>query len=174
MERSASAAATCVTAVELLLPEFGSAAEETVAVLLLGPVGVAAANLATMSNVAIDPLVSVAIEQEIAPVPPPAGLLHRKDGPPVCVSETKVVFGGSVSLMLTAVASDGPLFVTPMWYVTLFPAVTAEVAVLTTERSALEVTVVVAVGLLPLGFGSLVAVAMFAVFVMVPVAPGLM
>lgn len=113
-ERSARAVATCVTAVELLLPAFGSAAEETVAVLLLGPAGVAAANLATMSNVAVVPKVSVAMEHETVPGPPTAGFTQVNEGPPVCVSETKVVFGGSVSLMLTAVASDGPLFVTTM------------------------------------------------------------
>ena len=122
IERSASAAETCVTAVELLLPEFGSEADVTVAVLLLGPVGVAAANLATMSKVAVAPLINVAIEQETAPVPPTAGFAHKNDGPPVCVSETNVVFGGSVSVIVTADASDGPLFVTTMWYVTLFPA----------------------------------------------------
>ena len=56
----------------------------------------------------------------------------------------------------------------------MLPAATAELAVLTTERSALEVTVVIAVGLLPLGFGSEVELETFAVFVIVPVALGLM
>lgn len=56
----------------------------------------------------------------------------------------------------------------------MLPAVTAAVAVLTMERSALEVTVVVAVGLLPNGLGSAVGVETFAVFVIVPEAPGLM
>src|SRR4051812_29618849 len=115
MERSANEPPTCVTAVELLFVGFGSAAEGTIGVLLLGRAGVGAANCATMSKVAIVPLVSVAMEQEIAPVPPTAGLIHVNDGPVGCVSETKVVFGGSVSLMFTAVASDGPLFVTTMW-----------------------------------------------------------
>lgn len=116
IERSASAAATVVIAVELLLPEFGSeVVDETVAVLLLGPTGVAAPNVATMSNVATAPLVNVPIEQETAPVAPGAGLMHVNEGPVVCVSDTKVVFGGSVSLMFTVVASDGPLLVTTMW-----------------------------------------------------------
>jgi hypothetical protein len=174
IERSASAAEIVVIAVELLLPEFVSPAVVTVAVLLLGPIGAATATFATMSNVAVVPFVSVAIEQETVPVPPTAGFVHVNEGPPVCVSETKVVFGGSVSLMFAAVASDGPLFVTTTWYVTLLPAVAAAGAVLTTERSALVVTVVVAVELLFNGLLSVVVVETFAVFEIVPVAPALM
>ena len=41
IDRSASAAPICVTAVELLFPAFGSELDETVAVLLLGPTGAA-------------------------------------------------------------------------------------------------------------------------------------
>src|SRR3954471_2717738 len=104
-----------VMAVELLLAGFGSVDDVvTVAVLLLGPTGAAAAICTTMVKVADVPAVSVAIEQETVPVPPDGGLLQMKAGPVGCDSETKVVFGGSVSDMVTPEASEGPLFVTLM------------------------------------------------------------
>ena len=40
--------------------------------------------------------------------------MQMKAGPVGCDSETNVVFGGSVSVIVTLVASDGPLFVTVM------------------------------------------------------------
>ena len=53
IDRSAVASAIVVTAVELLFAGFGSAVDVvTVAVLLLGPTGAAAAICTTMSNVA--------------------------------------------------------------------------------------------------------------------------
>ena len=115
IDRSAVASAIVVTAVELLLPGFGSDDDDvTVAVLLLGPVGAATAICTTMAKVAEVPAVSVAMEQETVPVPPDGGLMQMKAGPVNCDSETKVVFGGSVSVMVTVAASDGPLFVTLM------------------------------------------------------------
>ena len=174
IDRSASAGPICVIAVELLLPAFGSDADVTVAVLLLGPVGAAGEIRTVMVNVAVVPLVSVAMEQETVPVPPTGGLLQMNAGPVGCDSETNVVFGGNVSAIVTLFASDGPLFATVMLYVICVPAVAPEGAVLTTETSALFVTVVTVVGLFPDGFGSLVELETLAVFVMVPVAPGLM
>ena len=57
----------------------------------------------------------------------------------------------------------------------LEPVAAAAAAVLTTETSALPVTVVLAVEVLLLGFGSVVDVVTLAVFeIVAPVAPGLM
>ena len=67
-----------------------------------------------MVKVAVVPNVSVAMEHETVPVPPTAGLVQMNTGPVGCDSETKVVFGGIVSVIVTLVASDGPLFVTLM------------------------------------------------------------
>jgi hypothetical protein len=115
IDRSAVASTIEVTAVELLLAGFGSADDVvTVAVLLLGPIGAATATCTTMENVADVPAVSVAIEQETAPVPPTEGFVQMNAGPVNCDSETNVVFGGSVSAIVTLAASDGPLFVTLM------------------------------------------------------------
>ena len=115
IDRSAVASAIVVMAVELLLAGFGSGDEVvTVAVLLLGPSGAATAIWTTMEKVADVPAVSVAMEQETVPVPPDGGLMQMKAGPVGCDSETKVVFGGSVSFMVTPAASDGPLLVTVM------------------------------------------------------------
>ena len=63
---------------------------------------------------AVVPNVSAAMEQETVPVPPGAGLVQMNAGPVGCDSETNVVFGGSVSAIVTLVASDGPLFFTVM------------------------------------------------------------
>jgi hypothetical protein len=115
IDRSAVASTIEVTAVELLLAGFGSGDDAvTVAVLLLGPSGAATATCTTMENVADVPAVSVAMEQETAPVPPTEGFVQMNDGPVNCDSETNVVFGGSVSAIVTLAASDGPLFVTLM------------------------------------------------------------
>jgi hypothetical protein len=107
-------ALTVVDAVELLLPAFGSLAEVTVAVLLLGPFGAEEAIWTTIAKVAEVLEVSAAMEQETVPVPPTEGFAQMNAGPDGCDSETNVVFGGSVSVMVTVVASDGPLFVTVM------------------------------------------------------------
>jgi hypothetical protein len=174
IDRSATAAVIVVVAVELLLPAFESLAEVTVAVLLLGPAGVVGAICTTMVNVAVVPAVSAAIEQETVPAAPTDGFVQMKAGPVGCDSETKVVFGGKVSDIVTVVASDGPLLVTVMLYVRFVPAVAVAGAVLTTEMSALRVTVVVTVGLFPVAFGSEVAVETRAVLETVPDAFGAM
>ena len=114
IERSASAAAIWVIAVELLLAEFGSDVDVTVAVLLLGPIGAASAICTVIVNVAVVPAVSAAIEQETVPVPPTEGLLQMNAGPVGCASETNVVLGGRVSAIVTLAASEGPLLVTVM------------------------------------------------------------
>jgi hypothetical protein len=63
-------------------------------------------------NVAEVPFVSVASVQLTDPVPPGDGFVQVNAGPAVCVSETKVVPGGSASLSVTLCESFGPLFVT--------------------------------------------------------------
>jgi hypothetical protein len=51
--------------------------------------------------------------QVIVPFAPAAGVVQVKAGPEACVAETNVVFAGSASVSVTAVALDGPAFVTP-------------------------------------------------------------
>ena len=51
-----------------------------------------------------------ALVQLIVPVVPTSGVLQVKVGPPVCVSETKVVFAGIASTSETLFAPDVPLF----------------------------------------------------------------
>src|ERR1051325_1551927 len=98
---------TVVLTFELLLPFVLSVVVVvTFAVLLSGPVA-DGETLATMVNVAVAPVFSVAMLHEtVAPV------VQVKVGPVFCVSETNVVPAGSVSVQLTFAAFDGPLFVT--------------------------------------------------------------
>ena len=106
------AAAINVDAVELPFPGTGSGlAAVTVAVLLIWPVA-NGATLSTMLNVAEAPLANVAMVHVIVPVPPTTGFVQANTGPVVWFSETKVVLGGSVSVIKTVAASEGPLFVT--------------------------------------------------------------
>ena len=113
MERSAFGLAVTVVLAEGVLPEgFGSAVVlETFAVfVMIVPVAVPAAMCRVMENVA-EPTGNKPIVQLIVPVPPTAGLLQENAGPVVCVSETKVVLAGVLSVSETAEAADGPLLV---------------------------------------------------------------
>ena len=67
-----------------------------------------------MLNVADAPALSPAMEQETVPVPPAGGFVHVNAGPVGCDSDTNVVFGGSVSFIVTVPELDGPLFVSAM------------------------------------------------------------
>ena len=73
-----------------------------------------------------------------------------------------------MSVTVTAVASDGPAFVTDSWYDSAPPATTVAGPVLTIARSATGVTVVLADAVLSVGSGSAVVEDTDAVFVMVP------
>jgi hypothetical protein len=160
---------TVVGAVELLLPGVGSAvADETVAVFDNGvPFGVAAEMLTTSVKTADAAAGSDAIVHVTAPVPPDAGAVQMNVGPLVCDSDTNVVFAGVVSVHATVDASDGPLFVTVIVYVTFVPAVPLPAATFVIARSALVVTVVFAVPELFPPLGSVDAVDAVAVFVTV-------
>src|ERR1700752_4855488 len=102
---------TVAISVELLLPPGGSVGVEVPVAVLVNvlPEVVAGATWATMLNVALAPGASVEILQEtVAPV------VQVNVGPVVCVSETNVVFGGSVSVQETFTAFEGPALATVM------------------------------------------------------------
>src|SRR5947207_3177055 len=104
---TSACAATVVITVELLLPGALSAVVVVMfAVLLTVPVA-DGDRCATTVNVALDPDVSVAMLHEIV-----APVVQVNAGPVFCVSETKVVPAGSVSVQLTFEAFDGPLLIT--------------------------------------------------------------
>src|SRR5438128_27686 len=108
IDRSACAMTVLLT-VALLLRVFGSVVVVlTVAVLLIvDPAGADGETATTRLNVANGPGASVAMLQvTVAPVE------QVNVGPPVCASETKVVFGGSASVQETFAAFDGPLLTT--------------------------------------------------------------
>src|SRR2546423_23193 len=94
-------------AVELLFAVFGSLVVElTFAVfVMVVPVAVPALMFTVRLNVALAPALSEAmLHATVAPV------VQLNVGPDVCVSETNVVFAGSVSVHETVVAVDGPAF----------------------------------------------------------------
>jgi hypothetical protein len=157
-------AASGVVATEVLFAAFGSAvAAVAVAVLATEPVAFGA-TCTTSANVAETPDGSVAMVQVVA--------AQANVGPLVCVCETNVVFAGSVSVSDTVCAFDGPLFTSAIVYVTFVPGAALAGPVLVTARSALVVTVEVAVEVLLAAFGSLVAAAIVAVLAIEPVAFG--
>ncbi|PYQ48228.1 MAG: hypothetical protein DMF59_16605 [Acidobacteria bacterium] len=105
-----SGPATVVVAEELLLAGLASAdAEPPVAVLVIADPAPAFADT-TIENVDVAPAASVAILQEIVPVPPTAGAEHANAGPLLCVSETNVVPVGTTSVNVTVCASLVPTF----------------------------------------------------------------
>lgn len=104
--------------------------------------------------------------QVIVPDAPTAGVVHEKAGPLVCVAETNVVDGGSVSVSVAFAASDGPLFVSVTEYVMFVPVVPEAGPLFVTARSAMLPTVAVVVEELFAGVGSLVVAVTVAVFAM--------
>ena len=111
------AAATVVVAVALLLVVLASASVvDVVAVLLMiVPLGVPAVTCTTTWKVAAVAALRSAFVQLIVPVAPTRGVLQAKVGPPVCISETNVVFAGIASVNATLCAPAVPLF----WTVTV-------------------------------------------------------
>src|SRR5262245_8475411 len=65
------------------------------------PLGSLALALTTSTKVAVLPADSVAALAVTVPVPPGAGLLRLKAGPPVCANDTKVVPVGTMSVNCT-------------------------------------------------------------------------
>src|SRR5438132_1137145 len=107
--------------------------------------GVAAFTLTINVNGAVPAGASVAVV--LVAVTVPAVLMHVQPVGPV--QETNVVFAGTGSVSTTLCASLGPLLVTVIVYVILFPAVTGSgVSTFVTETSAEVATVVVAVAVL--------------------------
>ena len=91
---------------------------------------------------------------------------------PVPVALTNVTPAGRVSVMDSALASEGPLFTTTSEYATDAPATTVAGPVLVMARSAEGVTVVDAVEVLLPGTGSVVADVTVAVSDSVAACPG--
>src|SRR5438094_509328 len=111
---------------------------------MLVPVGVLALTWTTTTKVDEAPAASVAEVPVIVPVPPTAGLVTVKVGPLLCVSDTKVVFVGMLSVSTAFGAAAGPTLLTVIVYVRLLPAVTGlGVSVMVTFRSDTGTTVIV-------------------------------
>src|SRR5258707_1282938 len=112
-DRSAEAPTMAVLDPVLLLG-FGSAVVEIPVALfvIIVPFATVAPPFYTILKEAEAPFASVAIEQLTVPVPPPGGFMQVNAGPTVCISDTKVVPAGSVSLSMTLWAPFGPLFPT--------------------------------------------------------------
>jgi len=90
--------------------------------------------LKTTVNAADCPAVSVPIEQLIVPVAPAAGVVQVNDGPLVWVMLANVALAGTVSVIVTVDAVDGPLFVTVIVYAPVVPlGAVAEVFVMATS-----------------------------------------
>jgi hypothetical protein len=134
-ERSADAA-TVVVAVPLSFPGFPSAvAEVAVAVFVRTVPSVTDGATATVNVNTEFPTANDGFEHDTVPAAPTAGVVH--DQPAPAGKETNVVPAGSVSLHDAEDAASGPLFVTVIVYVKLFPAFTGSgVSTLVTARSA--------------------------------------
>ena len=163
--RSADAV-TSVIAVELLLVGLGSVVTADTVTWL---VRVVACGGAVTTRVMVGAVVPVAT----------AGVVHVTDTfptlvqvHPLPVAETNVTPSGRTSTTETFAASDGPRLETTSEYVTEPEAVTVGGPVLTTDRSADGVTVVIADDELLPGFGSAVGLDTVTLFVNVPACAG--
>src|SRR5438034_1034468 len=157
MARSASAR-TVVVAMAVLFMRFGSkVAELTVAALtIVLPSGAAGLTWTTRVKVAVAPLASVAVVQFTVPGEPTAGVVQVQ--PAGVGIDWNVVSSGSGSFMVTLAAAFGPALLTPMVYVRVPPGRTGSgESVLVMARSASARTVVVAMAVLFMRFGSKVA-----------------
>jgi hypothetical protein len=114
-DRSAEPTPTVVVSVALLLPVDGSAVVALTVAVLDSTVPPAVPPFTFTTSVKF-PLVPArntdGFEQLIAPVPPTAGVVQTKSAK--VVSETNVVFAGTVSANATPVATLGPTFERPM------------------------------------------------------------
>src|SRR5262249_31260322 len=126
----------------------------------------------TMVKTAVSPVATVALEKTTLPVPPTAGALVDQPVPVVTEADTNVVLAGVASVTVTVCASDGPLLVKLIVYVTLLPAKTGSgESLLLTGSSADACTVVAAVPVLLAGVGSVVALTATALLlIVVPLA----
>lgn len=165
--KSACVADATVTVADAVAPPgFGFATLEfalavfTISVPFETPV---AFTFTTSVNVAVDPLASDAAKVHVSvPAPPAASPLQPN---PVPLADTNVVPVGVVSVIATDGAAAGPLFVTTIVYVMLFPADTVGAAATFVSVRYADVvvpTTVVAVAVLFVRFGSVVPEVMFA------------
>lgn len=122
--------------------------------------------LKTTLNVALCPAVSVPIVQVNVPVAPGASGVQVNVGPLVCVTLANVAFAGTVSVIVTVDAVDGPLFVTVIVNAPVVP-LGAVAGVLVMARSA-TVWLPLDDAVLFAGLGSGVVLETVAVFVIVP------
>src|SRR5262249_39886473 len=101
-----------VVTLDVLFAEFGSdvVAPIVAVFVVLVPAATPDGTLKTNGNVALAPAANVAIVQVMAPVPPAGGVMQEKTGPVCCDAEAKVMLGGTLSVSVTVVASDGPAF----------------------------------------------------------------
>jgi hypothetical protein len=106
---------TVALLVAALLPPAGSVEPLlTLAVLASTvPIATAASTDTVKVKLALAPGAMEASVQVTVPVPPGAGVVQVKAGPPSCCSETNRVPAGSGSTSCTALATEGPAFATP-------------------------------------------------------------
>src|SRR5215472_15495411 len=91
-----------VTVLELLLVAgSGLTLEPTSAVSVTDVCVVVPGRKNVSVSFALAPEANWPIWQDVAPVPPTAGLVHVKTGPLVCLSETNVVPAGTASFIVT-------------------------------------------------------------------------
>src|SRR5437870_7000443 len=99
---SAEVATVVTVEEELLAPLASLVALKTLAVLVIvEPLASVVSALTTRVNVALAPAASVAVLPMTVPVPPAGGFVKVNAGPAVCISETKVVPAGTVSVSTT-------------------------------------------------------------------------
>src|SRR5262249_37126845 len=124
MERSAVVdRPTVVCTVAELLERSGSTVPEpalTTSVITV-PAATPVLTATVTVNVVDAPEAKSGLEQEIAPVPPTAGVLQFQPEPPGTVIDWKVVLAGMASLKTALRASRGPLLVTTCVYVMTLP-----------------------------------------------------
>src|SRR6266568_8529053 len=129
--------ATFVPLMEVSFSLLSSGVEEEAVTVLISFVAAAPAEtFTTMSNSAVVPAVSVAMEQFTVPPDPTEGVVQTNVGPVGCVYKTNVTPAGSGSLNAAFVASSGPPLPRGMVKVMFEPAVADAGAVFVTNMSA--------------------------------------
>jgi hypothetical protein len=156
--RSADAL-TEVVAVAVLFPGMGSAVGEATDAVLVSDAAWAGAVTTTVMLGAVAPATSAGRVQLTDTLPVFVQVQ------PVPVADTNVTPAGSVSVTARPLASEGPLLTTTSEYDTPPPAVTEAGPALVIARSAEAATPVETDEVLFVGSGSLVVLAMLAVFV---------
>jgi len=131
-----------VVAAELLFSSLGSVGSLTLATFVIAVPGLVPESI-WRTRVKTEVLLagSALFEQLIVPPDPTDGVEQDHDTPEFCTKETNVVFAGTVSVMLAALAWSGPLLTTVIVYVMSVSAAAWAGPVFVTERSAVDGTV---------------------------------